>query len=494
MPRENHPDGYLKRPRQPIGKRDPDERTDDFDEIWLPVWDEEELRAQGERCMDCGVPTCMSGCPIGNRIPDWNDLVHRSDWKAALDELHATNNFPEFTGYTCPAPCEDACVLAYNDDPVAIKSIERAIVDRGWEEGWIQPEPPETRTDYQVAIVGSGPAGLAAAQQLNRAGHRVTVFERDDAIGGLMTYGIPDFKFARHRVEQRVDQLRQEGISFQTNTEVGADVSLGTLRDAYDAVALTVGAQQHRALPVPGADLDGVVFAMDYLTRANRAQRGVSLDAPWSANGKHVVVLGGGDTGADCVATAHRQGAREVVQISIREQPPSEQPNSNPWPEVPMTYRKTYAIEEGGAEEFGINTTALADTNGDGHVDVLQAERVEWSVDEDGRRAEKNVLNPDLAIRADLILIAIGFSGPEHGPFASSGVALDDSGHFATDDQMMTNVDGVFAAGDARMGASLVVWAIGEGRDVARCIDSYLTGTSDLPWSLRTSHKPLEWA
>lgn len=492
MPREHHPNGYRKHGRKPIGKRHPEARTQDYAEIWKPRWNEAEVRAQGERCMDCGVPTCMSGCPIGNRIPEWNDLVHRADWKAALEELHATNNFPEFTGFTCPAPCEKSCVLAVNNDPVAIKSIERAIVDRGWEEGWIQPEPPAQRTGYRVAVVGSGPAGLAAAQQLNRAGHHVTVFERDDEIGGLMTYGIPDFKFAKDRVRRRVGQLRQEGIEFVTNAAVGRTVDPARLFAEYDATCLAIGAQQHRVLPIPGAELEGVAYAMPYLRRANRRQAGKPVTDEPTARGKNVVVLGGGDTGADCVATALRQGAEQVVQISIRQQPPEERPADNPWPEQPQTYQKTYAIEEGGIEEFGINTTALLDTDGDGHVDQLQAERVEWAFDEHGRRADKTVLDPELHVPADLVLVAIGFSGPEAtASFEEAGLALDDEGTFQTDGRMMTSVDGVFAAGDANMGASLVVWAIGEGRDAARTIDEYLCGHSDLPWSLQTPHPPL---
>lgn len=490
MPREYHPDGYLKRSRKSIGKRPPDERTADADEIWAPSWDPEALQDQGERCVDCGVPTCMSGCPIGNHIPEWNDLVHRSDWKAALEQLHATNNFPEFTGYTCPAPCEDACVLAYNDDPVTIKSIERAIVDRGWDEGWIQPEPPVNRTGFHVAVVGSGPAGLAAAQQLNRVGHRVTVFERDDAIGGLMTYGIPDFKFAKHRVERRVHQLREEGILFRTTVEVGQNLSAERLHKAHDATCLAIGAQEHRELPVPGHDLDGVMPAMDYLTQENRRQRGKGVRDDVTAKNKNVVVLGGGDTGADCVATAHRQGAEQVVQIGINEKPPTERPEDNPWPEPPQTYRKTYAQEEGGREEFAVNTNALVDLDGGGHVDELQAERVEWTY-ENGRRADKTVLDPDLRIPADLVLVAIGFTGPESNPFSSLGVERAEDGTFATDDRLMTDVDGIFAAGDSRMGASLVVWAIGDGRDAARQIDCYLTGDSSLPASLQTRNPPL---
>lgn len=490
MPREHHPDGYLKHARRPIGKRDPTERTKDFDEIWAPSWDPASLKDQGERCVDCGVPTCMSSCPIGNRIPDWNDLVHREDWKAALDRLHTTNNFPEFTGYTCPAPCEDACVLAVNDQAVTIKSIERAIVDRGWEEGWIEPEPPADRTGHRVAIVGSGPAGLAAAQQLNRAGHRVTVYERDDAVGGLMVYGIPDFKFARRSVERRVDQLRQEGIDFVTETEVGPDLAPERLHAEYDATCLAVGAQKPRELPVPGHDLDGVMPAMDYLTQENRRQYGQQVHDGVTATNKNVVVLGGGDTGADCVATAHRQGADQVVQIGINQKPPHDRPSDNPWPHAAQVYTKTYAQEEGGTEEFAVHTQEITDLDGDGHVDALRAERVEWTY-ENGRRADKTVLDPGFRVPADLVLVAIGFKGPESNPCASLGVQTADDGTFATDDRLMTDVDGIFAAGDARRGASLVVWAIGEGRDAARQIDRYLTGASRLPASLQTQNPPL---
>jgi glutamate synthase (NADPH/NADH) small chain len=488
MPRENHPDGFLKHRRSPIGKRLPTVRVQDVDEVWAPDWEEAHVRTQAERCVDCGVPTCMSGCPIGNIIPNWNDLVYRSDWKQALDELHATNNFPEFTGYTCPAPCEDTCVLAVNDEAVAIKSIERAIVDRGWDEGWITPQPPVRRTGFQVAIVGSGPAGLAAAQQLNRAGHRVAVFERDDAPGGLMRYGIPDFKFAKHRVERRIDQLRAEGIRFVTNTNVGVDFTLEDLRTEFDATCLAVGAQQHRNLTLPGCELEGIRYAMDYLTEANRRGAGATVDAP-TTDGQHVVVLGGGDTGADCVATAHRQGARQVVQISINPRPPSERPADNPWPDQPQTYRKTYALEEGGEQAFSVNTQAFLDTDGDGRVNVIQAERVEWTYDADGRRIDKTVIDANVRIPADLVLIAVGFTGPELHLSDAFGVETTASGQIQTDDAMMTSVDGIFAAGDAVRGASLVVWAIGEGRDVARHIDQHLTGHSDLPASLRTPNQ-----
>ena len=490
---EPHPGGYRIHTREPIHKRDPSDRADDFEELWPQTWDREHLHSQGERCMDCGVPTCMAGCPIGNIIPDWNDLVYRESWRAALARLHATNNFPEFTGYTCPAPCEDACVLSYNDDPVTIKSIERAIVDTGWDEGWIVPEPPTETTSFAVAVVGSGPAGLAAAQQLRRAGHAVTVFERDDEIGGLMRYGIPDFKIAKTKVERRVDQLAAEGIEFQTSTTVGDDISLDLLRSEYDATCLAIGAQAPRDLDLPGRDLSGVELAMPYLIQANRRQAGKPVNEAevFDADGKNVVVLGGGDTGADCVATAHRQGAEQVVQIGINPRLPEARPADNPWPELPKTYRKTYAQEEGGIEEFEIDTTAFLDTNEDGGVDTLGAERVLWAYDEGGHRVAKEVLEANLRIPADLVLIAIGFTGAESGPFANTGIERADNGTFVTDEHMMTTVDGVFAAGDANMGASLVVWAIGQGRDAARHIDTYLTGTTDLPPSLETANPPL---
>ncbi|MGH8593118.1 MAG: glutamate synthase subunit beta [Gammaproteobacteria bacterium] len=488
---ENHPDGFLKYPRQPIGYRDPRERIGDYREVYQPRWEEQQLREQGQRCMDCGTPTCMAGCPIGNIIPDWNDLVYRGHWREALERLHATNNFPEFTGYTCPAPCEPACVLAYNHQPVTIKSIERAIVDRGWEQGWILPQPPKKRTGYKVAIVGSGPAGLAAAQQLNRAGHWVTVFERDDAIGGLMTYGIPDFKFSKHQVARRVEQLRKERIVFRINVEVGRDIPLQRLRNAFDAVCLAIGALEERDVSLPGRELDGIVYAMDYLVAENRRQVSRPIKRVVHACGKNVVVLGGGDTGADCVATAHRQGARQVVQISINPKPPLERPEDNPWPEWPQTYMKSYAQEEGGVEEFSVNTTAVIDEDGDGHVDYISAERVEWNYDRQGRRIDQRVLVPDLKIPADLVIIAIGFWGPQLAPFKDSDLETTERNTIKTDQNMMTNLPGVFAAGDVNRGQSIVVWAIGEGRDVARHIDLFLTGSSRLSPSLRTPNSPI---
>jgi glutamate synthase (NADPH) small chain len=488
---ENHPDGYLKVDRRPIGKRDPRERVADYAEIWKPVWDEQHLRGQGSRCMDCGVPACMAGCPLGNIIPDWNDLVSRGAWKHALERLHATNNFPEFTGYTCPAPCEPACTLAYNAEPVTIKSIERAIVDRGWAEGWIIPEPPKSRTGKNVAVVGSGPAGLAAAQQLNRAGHTVTVFERDDTIGGLMVYGIPDFKFAKERVARRVEQLRAEGVAFETGVEIGRGISLEKLRADFDAVCLAMGAQKPREVPLPGRDLRGIQLAMDFLTRENRRQAGRFVSEPCEARRKNVVVLGGGDTGADCVATANRQGARQVVQLSINRQPPTERSDDNPWPEQPLIYKKTYAQEEAGTEEFAFNTVAFGDADGDGHVDHLEVERVEWIHDVNGRRQDKIVIETGLRIPAELVLIAIGFAGPQADLFTATGIELTAQGAFKTGDTMMTNLPGVFAAGDARRGQSIVVWAIAEGRDAGRHIDAWLMGSSRLPASFQTANPPL---
>src|SRR5680860_337031 len=487
---ENHPDGFLKHPREPIGYRESQERVHDYDEIYAPAWDAQHLQQQGQRCMDCGTPTCMAGCPIGNIIPEWNDLVYRGLWREALVRLHATNNFPEFTGYTCPAPCEPACVLAYNNDPVTIKDIERAIVDQGWAQGWIVPAPPTSRNGFKVAIVGSGPAGLAAAQQLNRAGYRVTVFERDDAIGGLMTYGIPDFKFGKYQVARREAQLRAEGVSFERGVNVGVNLSLKKLQGEFDAVALAIGAQLHRDVTIPGRDLGGVHFGMDYLIQENRRQAGRAVSDRIDAQDKNVIVLGGGDTGADCVATAHRQGAKQVVQISINFKAPDERPADNPWPELPRTYTKTYAQQEGGVEEYNIDTAAFVDTDGAGTINEMRVERVAWQY-EGRKRVGKKVLDPDVRIPADLVLIAIGFQGAEAEPFESSGIEMTERGTFKVDERMMTNLPGVFAAGDASRGQSIVVWAIGEGRDVARLIDIYLTGDSKLPASLRTVNPPL---
>ncbi len=494
MPSENHPGGFLERARQELKKRPPDERVRDFLEIYAPRWARAHLEAQGRRCMDCGVPVCMGGCPLGNLIPEWNDLVSKGRWREAYARLEATNNFPEFTGYTCPAPCEDACVLAINDGPVTIKDIERALSDLAWAEGWVRPRRPRRETGYKIAVVGSGPAGLACAQQLRRVGHAVTVFERDDEPGGLMLYGIPDFKFAKWRVRRRLEQLAAEGVQFRCRTAVGRDVPLGALLERFDVVCLAIGAQKPRDVQLPGRELQGIVFAMPYLTHENRRQAGKLArpdEALW-AEGKRVVVLGGGDTGADCVATALRQGAKEVVQISIREKPPVERPPDNPWPYLPKVYRKTYAVEEGAVEEFGVDTVAFLDRDGDGWVDALEAERVRWTYDARGRRVSKRVLERGLIIPADLVIIAAGFLGPDAEALEREGVALTPEGVIQTDDGMKTTRERVFACGDARLGASLVVWAIAEGREAARRIDQMLRGETELPPSgLGTPNPPL---
>lgn len=441
--------------------------------------------------MDCGVPTCMAGCPLGNLIPDWNDLVHRGRWREALGRLHATNNFPEFTGYTCPAPCEPACVLARDGQAVSIKSIERAIVDMGWERGWIVPEPPVARSGRRVAVVGSGPAGLACAQQLNRAGHQVTVFERDEVIGGLMVHGIPDFKFAKFRVARRVAQLAAEGVVFRAGQALGRDFSLDSLREIFDAVCLAIGAGRPRELALPGRQLAGVHLAMDFLVAENRRQAGGGRGPRIDAGGRRVVVLGGGDTGADCVATAHRQGAQAVVQVSINPAPPDARAADNPWPEWPRIRQHSYALEEGGEEVFSLDGAAFLDCDGDGRVDAMRLERVAWTYDANRRRVGKTVLDPEVVLPTELVLIATGFVGPDLGPLGDAGIAAGARGGIATDGGMMTGLPGVFAAGDARRGPSLVVWAIAEGRDVARHIDLYLGGEGLLPPSLHSANPPL---
>lgn len=487
---ENHPDGYRRHPRIPIAYRAPNERIGDHREIYAAHWDAAQLRTQGERCMDCGVAACMAGCPIGNRIPEWNDLVARDDWRAALDRLHATNNFPEFTGYACPAPCEPACTLAVSGEAVTIKSIERAIVDRGWDEGWILAQPPAMRSGRRVAVVGSGPTGLAAAQQLNRAGHRVTVFERDDAVGGLLTYGIPDFKLAKARVARRVEQLAAEGVVFRTGVQVGVDLPLARLRREYDPVLLALGAPVARDVSATGRALGGIHFGMAHLVAENRRQA-CRLAAPLDARGRRVLVLGGGDTGADCVATAHRQGAAQVSQVSIHARPPHQRPAGNPWPAWPQTFEPTYALKEGGRAVFGLNSVAFLDEDGDSQVDAVLFERVLWQRDAAGRRTAKEVLESGIRLEADLVLIAAGFAGPDLAPFATSGLAPDGRGLLAANATLMTALPGVFVAGDARRGPSLIVWAIGEGRDAARAIDRYLAGASRLPPSLASANPPL---
>ncbi len=433
---------------------------------------EEALKAQGARCMDCGVPFCQShnGCPVVNLIPEWNDLVHRGRWKDALKALHTTNNFPEFTGRLCPAPCESACVLGINEAPVSIRIIEWNIIDKGFSEGWVEPILPVSQSGKSVAVVGSGPAGLAAAQQLIRAGHRVTVLEKADRVGGLLRYGIPDFKMEKWVLDRRLEQMRAEGVEFKTNVHVGVDVDGKALRRQYDAVCLTMGAEQARELPVPGRELKGIYPAMEYLTQQNKRNAGDSLtDEPITAKGKRVVIIGGGDTGSDCLGTTHRQGCSEVHQFELLPEPPPERAPSTPWPLWPMQLRTSHAHEEGCDRQWSVSTTKFTGRNG--HVTKLHAHRVSF---ENG--AFTPIPNTDFDMEVDLVLLAMGFTGPvKNGLLDGLGVKYDARGSVGVDVNFMTNVDGVFAAGDTKRGASLIVWAISEGRKAAAGIDRYLS-------------------
>ena len=482
------PTGFMEEGRRPPPKRPISLRVQDFREFYND-WGEQEAREQGGRCMDCAVPFCHKGCPLGNLIPDWNDLVYRGRWQQALAALHSTNNFPEFTGRICPAPCEASCVLSINQDPVTIEYIEKAIADRGWDEGWIVPEPPQRRTGKSVAVVGSGPAGLAAAQQLNRCGHWVTVFERDDYIGGLLRLGIPDFKLEKPVVQRRVDQMSQEGVVFKTGVHVGESYATGDLVESFDAVLLAVGSTQPRDLPVPRRELDGVHFAMDYLTQQNRLIAGEHVEPSEriTAEGKRVVILGGGDTGADCLGTAHRQGAEVVHQFELLSEPPEERRLDNPWPEWPLILRTSPAHEEGGIRDYDILTKRFSGS--DGRVSRLHAVRVKWGPgDNSGPPAMQEIPDSEFEVDTELVLLAMGFLHPEHGALVTGlGVELDGRGNIKTDDDKMTTVPGVFAAGDAARGQSLVVWALAEGREAARGIDGYLVGSSVLPRVLSTA-------
>ena len=473
--------GFIEIHRKKQPTRPVEERVRDWNEVYLP-WPTGELEMQGARCMDCGIPFCHQGCPLGNLIPDWNDLVYRDRWQAAIDRLHATNNFPEFTGKLCPAPCEGSCVLGINDDPVTIKAIEAAIVDRAWNEGWITPRPPATRSWKKIAIVGSGPAGLAAADQLNRAGHLVTVFEKADRIGGLLRYGIPEFKMEKRHLDRRLAVMEQEGVVFRPGIHVGVDVPIARLRADYDAILLAGGAGQPRDLPVPGRELKGVHFAMDYLTLQNKRTEGDHIpDAAFiTAEGKHVIIIGGGDTGADCLGTAHRQGALAVHQLELLPMPPQERAADNPWPQWPHVFRVSTAHEEGGERLYSVSTQRFGG-DAEGHVRALHAVRVDV-VREGGRVRFAPVPGSEFEIRADLVLLAMGFTGPEPGAMLRDlGVTMTDRGNVARDARWMTNVPGVFTAGDMQRGQSLIVWAIAEGRSAARAIDEYLMGESQLP-------------
>jgi len=474
--------GFIEFDREPPERRPVTERTKDYQEVYL-AWPEQQVRDQGARCMSCALPFCHKGCPLGNLIPDWNDLVYRGRWREALGALHATNNFPEFTGRICPAPCEASCVLAVNDEPVTIEFIEKAIADRGFEEGWITPEPPEKRTGKHVAVVGSGPAGLATAQQLNRAGHLVTVFERSEVVGGLLALGIPDFKLDKSVVSRRVAVLEAEGIEFRTSCNVGVDISAEELRAEFDAVCLAGGSTVARRLGVPGEDLGGVHLAMDYLTQQNRLNQGTPAPAGQriSAEGKRVVILGGGDTGADCLGTAHRQGAEVVHQYEILPEPPKDRASNNPWPVWPLTLRASSAHEEGGIRDYSILTKSFS--GDDGQVTKLHGVRIEWGApDATGRPSMNEVPDSEFELEADLVLLALGFLHPQReGVLEQLGVELDGRGNVKTTEDKMTSVVGVFAAGDMARGQSLVVWAIAEGRQAAFGIDKFLMGATELP-------------
>jgi glutamate synthase (NADPH) small chain len=481
------PTGFLKFDRENPTRRPVPVRLRDWKEVYEP-FAAEKLQVQASRCMDCGIPFCNNGCPLGNLIPDWNDLVYRNHWQDAIERLHATNNFPEFTGRLCPAPCESACVLGINEDPVTIKQVEVSIVDRAWEEGWITPQVPTHSTGKRIAVIGSGPAGLATAQQLTRAGHEVLVLERADRIGGLLRYGIPEFKMEKSQLDRRLGQMRAEGTEFRTNANVGQNVDIDVLLARYDAVVLAVGATVGRDLAsVPGRDLAGIHQAMEYLPLSNRVQEGDAESSSIDARGKHVVIIGGGDTGADCLGTAHRQGAASVVQLEIMPQPPTERAESNPWPQWNLILRTASAHEEGGDRVYSVNTEAFVD-NGDGQVRALRLHQVEMR---DGRF--EKVEGTEQEIRADLVFLALGFTGPETAGWAKQlGVEVDGRGNVVRDASYMTNVPGVFVAGDAGRGQSLIVWAIAEGRSCASGVDAWLMGSTTLPAPILPTARPLQ--
>ena len=457
------------------------ERLDHYREFAIPLRGEE-VSSQGARCLDCGTPYCHTGCPVDNIIPDWNDLVYRDRWREAVEVLHSTNNFPEFTGRVCPAPCEEACTLNLHDAPVTIKTIEHAIIERAWEERWIRPQIPPRRTGFAVAIVGSGPAGLACAQQLARVGHRVTVYEKNAKIGGLLRYGIPDFKLAKAVIDRRMSQMQAEGVDFQVNSNIGTDIPVARLADEYDAVVLAGGSEQPRDLQVPGRELGGISFAMPFLTQQNRRIGGESLNgaAPVTAEGKHVIVIGGGDTGSDCVGTANRQGARSVTQLEVLPQPAEQPDKLLIWPNWPTRLRNSSSHEEGCDRRWSVSTTAFSGANGT--VARLHGVQVDWAQD-DGSWQMHEVAGTDFELEAELVLLAMGFLAPvRDGLLRSLGVELDERGNVRADTaDYRTSVPGVFAAGDMRRGQSLVVWAIREGRQCARAVDEALTGSSDLP-------------
>ena len=472
--------GFLELARIQEVAEAPSARVRHYREFILTLSDDDAVK-QGARCMDCGIPFCQSGCPINNIIPDWNDLVYRHQWRAALDVLHSTNNFPEFTGRICPAPCEAACTLNINNDPVGIKSIEHFIIDKGFEEGWVEAKPPQTKTGRRVAVVGSGPAGLASAQQLARAGHSVVVFEKADRIGGLLRYGIPDFKMEKYLIDRRMAQMSIEGVEFRANAHVGGNIEAKSLLDEFEAIVLTGGAEQPRDLPVPGRDLDGIHFAMDFLPQQNKVVAGDAVRDQVKGTDKHVVIIGGGDTGSDCVGTSNRHAAASVTQFELLPQPPDVENKPLVWPYWPIKLRTSSSQEEGCQRDWAVATKRFEGR--DGKVERLIAARVEWKKDATGAMKMVEVPDTEFKIPAELVLLAMGFTGPvKAGLLEQFGVELDQRSNVrANTEDYRTSVPKVFAAGDMRRGQSLVVWAIREGRQCARAVDQYLTGASELP-------------
>ncbi len=476
--------GFLEFDRKTPSYAPVEERIKHFDEFAILLSDDE-IKEQGARCMDCGIPFCHNGCPVNNNIPDWNDLVFNGDWQEALVTLHSTNNFPEFTGKICPAPCEESCTLNLENTPVTIKNIEFSIVDKGWSEGWIQPQPCEYKTDKTVAIVGSGPAGMAAAQQLARAGHSVTVYERQERIGGLLRFGIPDFKLDKKIIDRRISQMMAEGVEFKTNTNIGVDIPAKDLLEKYDAVVLTGGSEQPRDLPIPNRDLDGIYFAMDFLRGNTKKVQGVNTDDAFiSAEGKHVVVIGGGDTGSDCIGTSARHGAASITQLEIMPQPPEKEDKLLVWPEWPNKMRTSTSQEEGCERMFSTATKEFIGK--DGKLTAIKCVKVEWTQDDSGRWNMSEIEGSEFELKADLVTLAMGFVHPvQEGMLNELGVEYDAMGNVKAntdgDDAYATSLDKVFSAGDMRRGQSLVVWAIREGRQCARAVDAFLMGSSDLP-------------